>query len=166
MASITLGGNPADTNGNLPAEGTIAPNFTLTANDLSSKSLSDYGAARKILNIFPSVGTGVCGAAARRFNEEASHLENTKILCISKDLPFAQKQFCAAEGLENIEMLSDYKNEKFGKDYGVLITKSAFEGLLARTVIILDENNKIIYSELVPDIGQEPNYASALSTLV
>jgi thiol peroxidase len=165
MASITLGGNPADTNGNLPSVGSIAPNFTLTATDLSSKSLSDYPGKRKLLNIFPSIGTGICAASARRFNEEAAKLQNTLVFCISKDLPFAQTQFCAAEGIENVIMLSDYKNGKFGNDYGLLITKSSFEGLLARVVIVLDENNKIIYTEQVPEIGQEPNYAAALKAL-
>jgi len=165
MASITLGGNPADTNGTLPKVGSIAPNFTLTASDLTSKSLSDYGSVKKILNIFPSVGTGVCAASARKFNEEASNLKNTKVICISKDLPFAQASFCAAEGLENVEMLSDYKDSNFADEYELLITKSAFAGLLARVVIVLDENNKILYSEQVPEIGQEPDYAAALSVL-
>jgi len=165
MASITLGGNPADTNGDLPKVGSIAPNFTLTASDLTSKSLSDYGDVKKILNIFPSVGTGVCSASARKFNEEASNLKNTKVICISKDLPFAQTSFCAAEGIENVEMLSDYKDTNFGDDYGLLITKSAFAGLLSRVVIVLDENNKILYTEQVPEIGQEPDYTSALKAL-
>lgn len=165
MASITLGGNPADTNGSLPKVGSIAPNFTLTASDLTSKSLSDYGGVKKILNIFPSVGTGVCSASARKFNEEASNLKNSKIVCISKDLPFAQAGFCAAEGLENVEMLSDYKDNNFTNDYGVLITKSKFAGLLARAVVVLDENNKVLYTEQVPEIGQEPDYASALNAL-
>jgi thiol peroxidase len=165
MASITLGGNPADTNGSLPEVGSIAPNFTLTASDLTSKSLSDYGGVKKILNIFPSVGTGVCSASARKFNEEASNLKNTKIICISKDLPFAQAGFCAAEGLENVEMLSDFKDNNFTNDYGVLITKSKFAGLLARAVVVLDENNKVLYTEQVPEIGQEPDYIAALNAL-
>ena len=162
MAFITLGGNPADTNGTLPKVGTLAPNFTLTTPDLSLKSLSDYDSYKKVLNIFPSVGTGVCAASVRKFNEAASQLKNTKVICISKDLPFAQTQFCAAEGLENVEMLSDFKDANFGIDYGVLITKSAFTGLLARAVLVLDENNKVLYTELVPEIGQEPNYTAAL----
>jgi thiol peroxidase len=165
MASITLGGNPADTSGTLPKIGSIAPNFTLTATDLTSKSLSDYGGVKKILNIFPSVGTGVCSASVRKFNEAASKLENTKIVCISKDLPFAQTGFCAAEGIENVEMLSDYKDSNFTNDYGVLITKSAFAGLLARAVVVLDENNKVLYTELVPEISNEPDYTSALNAL-
>ena len=165
MASITLGGNPAETNGSIPSLNTTAANFTLTAVDLSSKSLNDYDGFRKILNIFPSVDTGVCAASARKFNEEASSLENTKVLCISRDLPFAQSRFCAAEGMENVEMLSDFKDGSFGKEYGLEITKSAFTGLHSRVVLILNEKNEIIYSEQVPEIGQEPDYASALKTL-
>ena len=165
MASITLGGNPAETNGSIPSLNTTAANFTLTAVDLSSKSLNDYDGFRKILNIFPSVDTGVCAASARKFNEEASSLENTKVLCISRDLPFAQSRFCAAEGLENVEMLSDFKDGSFGKEYGLEITKSAFTGLHSRVVVILNDKNEIIYSEQVPEIGQEPDYASALNAL-
>ena len=165
MASITLGGNPAETNGSIPSLNTTAANFTLTAVDLSSKSLNDYDGFRKILNIFPSVDTGVCAASARKFNEEASSLENTKVLCISRDLPFAQSRFCAAEGIENVEMLSDFKDGSFGKEYGLEITKSAFTGLHSRVVLVLNEKNEVIYSEQVPEIGQEPDYASALKTL-
>lgn len=165
MASITLGGNPAETNGSIPSLNTTAANFTLTAVDLSSKSLNDYDGFRKILNIFPSVDTGVCAASARKFNEEASSLENTKVLCISRDLPFAQSRFCAAEGIENVEMLSDFKDGSFGKEYGLEITKSAFTGLHSRVVLVLNDKNEIIYSEQVPEIGQEPDYASALKTL-
>ena len=165
MASITLGGNPAETNGSIPSLNTTAANFTLTAVDLSSKSLNDYDGFRKILNIFPSVDTGVCAASARKFNEEASSLENTKVLCISRDLPFAQNRFCAAEGLDNVEMLSDFKDGSFGKEYGLEITKSAFTGLHSRVVLVLNEKNELIYSEQVPEIGQEPDYASALKTL-
>jgi len=165
MASITLGGNPAETIGTLPEVGSTASNFTLTATDMSSKSLNDYDGMKKILNIFPSVDTGVCSASARRFNEEASQLDNTKILCISRDLPFAQARFCAAEGIENVEMLSDFKDGKFGKDYGLEVTKSAFSGLHSRAVIVLDANNKVVYNEQVPEIGQEPNYEAALNAL-
>ena len=165
MAKITLGGNPAETSGSLPTIGSTAPNFTLTTTELTSKSLSDYEGSRKILNIFPSVDTGICAASARKFNEEASKLENTKVLCISRDLPFAQNRFCAAEGLENVEMLSDFKDGSFGKDYGLDIIKSAFTGLHSRVVLVLDEDNKILYGEQVPEIGQEPDYDSALKAL-
>ena len=154
MASITLGGNPAETNGSIPSLNTTAANFTLTAVDLSSKSLNDYDGFRKILNIFPSVDTGVCAASARKFNEEAS-----------SDLPFAQSRFCAAEGLDNFEMLSDFKDGSFGKEYGLEITKSVFTGLHSRVVLVLNDKNEIIYSEQVPEIGQEPDYASALNAL-
>ena len=165
MASITLGGNPAETNGTLPSVGSTAPNFTLTATDMASKSLSDFGTVRKVLNIFPSIQTGVCATSARKFNEEASKLKNTNIICISKDLPFAHAGFCATEGIENLEMLSDYKDTNFGDDYKLLITKSAFTGLLSRVVIVLDENNKVLYTEQVPEIGQEPDYTAALNAL-
>ncbi len=165
MAKITLGGNPAETIGNLPEVGTTAPNFTLTATDLSPKSLSDYDGMRKILNVFPSVDTGICAASSRKFNEEAAGLQNTKVLCISRDLPFAQARFCAAEGIENVEMLSDYKDGSFGKDYGLEVTQSAFSGLHSRAVIVLDESNNVLYTEQVPEIGQEPNYEAALNSL-
>ncbi|MFT5238627.1 MAG: thiol peroxidase [Flavobacteriaceae bacterium] len=165
MALITIGGNPAETNGILPSVGSTAPDFTLTATDLSSKSLNDFGTMRKVLNIFPSIQTGVCATSARKFNEEASNLKNTKIICISKDLPFAHSGFCATEGIENLEMLSDYKDTNFGDDYKLLITKSAFTGLLSRVVIVLDENNQVLYTEQVPEIGQEPDYDAALNAL-
>lgn len=165
MASITLGGTPAQTNGTLPNTDQKASNFSLTATDLSVKNLNDYDGYRKILNIFPSVDTGICAASSRKFNEEASKLENTKVLCISRDLPFAQARFCAAEGLDNVEMLSDFKEGTFGKDYGLLITNGAFEGLHSRVVMVLDENNTILYTEQVPEIGQEPDYDSALKAL-
>lgn len=165
MASIKLGGNPTETTGNLPNIGSKATNFELTTTELSSKSLSDYDGQRKILNIFPSVDTGICAASARKFNEEASKLDNTKILCISRDLPFAQKRFCAAEGIENVEMLSDFKDGSFGKNYGLEIKDGAFQGLHSRVVLVLNENNEILYSEQVPEIGQEPDYASAIKAL-
>lgn len=165
MASITLGGNPAETIGSIPANGTIAPNFNLTANDLSNKSLQDYQGHRKVLNIFPSVDTGVCAASARRFNEEAAKLDNTVVLCISRDLPFAQARFCAAEGLENVEMLSDFKDGSFGNDYELMVTKSAFEGLHSRVVLVLDQNNEVLHAEQVSEIGEAPNYEAALSAL-
>ncbi len=165
MAQITLGGNPAETVGNLPELNSEAPDFILTAADLSSKSLKDYAGTRKVLNIFPSVDTGVCAASARKFNQEASNLTNTTVLCISRDLPFAQARFCAAEGLENVEMLSDFKDGNFGQSYELEITKSAFTGLHSRAVIVLDENNKVLYSEQVSEIGEEPNYEGALNVL-
>lgn len=165
MAQITLGGTPTQTSGNLPKKNSRLSNFNLTASDLSTKKLSDYDGYRKVLNIFPSVDTGVCATSARKFNEEASKLNNTKVLCISRDLPFAQARFCAAEGLENVEMLSDFKEGSFGKENGLEITNGAFEGLHARVVLVLDENNNITHTEQVPEIGQEPDYAMALNAL-
>ena len=165
MAKITLGGNPAETIGTLPNVGSKAPNFFLTATDMTDKTLDDYQGFRILLNIFPSVDTGICAASSRKFNEKASTLNNTKVLCISRDLPFAQKRFCAAEGLENVEMLSDFKTGKFGKEYNLEITKSAFQGLHSRVVIVLNEKKEVIYTEQVPEIGQEPNYEAALKVL-
>lgn len=165
MANIKLDGQPAETIGSLPSVGAIAPAFTLTTSRLTSKSLSDFGNTRKLLNIFPSVNTGVCSASVRNFNKYAAGLTNTKVICISRDLPFSQQQFCAAEGIENVEMLSDFKTGQFGKDYGLEVISGPFQGLHSRVVIILDENNSVIYSEQVPDIGQEPNYEAALNVL-
>jgi thioredoxin-dependent peroxiredoxin len=165
MAEIKLDGNPVETSGFLPPVGSIAPEFTLTTTRLTSKSLSDYGPTRKLLNIFPSVNTGVCAAAVRNFNEKASSLANTQVICISRDLPFSQQQFCGAEGIQNVEMLSDFKTGQFGKDYGLEVVTGAFQGLHSRVVIILDDNNKIIYTEQVPDIGQEPDYQAAFNAL-
>lgn len=165
MTKITLGGNPAETTGTLPAKGAKAPDFKLTATDMSVKSMGDYSGNRLLLNIFPSVNTGVCSASVREFNKRAAEMENTKVLCISKDLPFAQQQFCAAEGIENVEMLSDFKTGQFGLDYGVTVKGSAFDGLLSRAVVVLDENGTVVYNEQVPEIGQEPNYQAALNVL-
>lgn len=166
MATIKLGENNIETFGTLPQQGDTAPNFTLTAEDLSSKNLSDYKGSRVILNIFPSIDTGICATSARKFNEEASKLNNTKILCISKDLPFAQKRFCAAEGIKNLEMLSDFRDGNFGQNYGVEMTSGALQALHSRAVVVLDEDGKVIYSQQVPSIGEEPDYASAINSLL
>lgn len=166
MAQITLGGNPATTLGTLPETGTKAPDFTLTAADLSSKKLSDYSGKRKILNIFPSVDTGVCASSARTFNTHGASLKNTQVLCISRDLPFAQARFCATEGIDNLEMLSDFKDGSFGDTYGLTITDGPFANLHSRVVMVLDEQNNVLYTEQVPEIGQEPNYQAALNTLI
>ncbi len=165
MAKITLRGTPTETSGDLPKLNSNLSNFNLTASDLSSKKLTDYDGYRKILNIFPSVDTGVCATSARKFNEKASKLENTKVLCISRDLPFAQSRFCAAEGLDNVEMLSDFNEGSFGKQNGLEITEGPFEGLHSRVVLVLDTDNKIIHSEQVSEIGEEPNYDAALKSL-
>nr|WP_299343066.1 thiol peroxidase [Allomuricauda sp.] len=166
MASITLGGNPATTVGELPATHTSAPDFTLTKSDLSPVSLSDYKGSKLVLNVFPSVDTGTCAKSVRQFNEEAAELENTKVLCISKDLPFAQARFCGAEGIENVDMLSDYKTGQFGKDYGLEFADTAFETLLSRCVLVLDENGTVQYTEQVAETADEPNYKAALEALM
>ena len=165
MASITLGGNAINTSGSLPQVGTNAPDFKLVKTDLSVASLSDYKGSRVVLNIFPSIDTGTCATSVRTFNAKASQLDNTKVLCISRDLPFAQKRFCGAEGLENVDNLSDFKDGSFGKDYGLEITDSVLAGLHSRVVIVLDENGVIKYSEQVPEIADEPNYEAALASL-
>ena len=166
MASITLGGNPANTIGELPNSGEKAPDFTLTKSDMAEVSLSDYAGAKLVLNIFPSVDTGTCAKSVRQFNEEAADLENTKVLCISKDLPFAQARFCGAEGIENVEMLSDYKTGAFGKDYGVEFTDSAFQTLLSRAIVVLDGAGTVAYTEHVSETADEPNYKAALDALM
>jgi thiol peroxidase len=165
MASITLGGNPIHTSGSLPQVGTIAPEFQLVNSDLAIVSLADYKGSKVVLNIFPSIDTGTCATSVRTFNAKASTLANTKVLCISRDLPFAQKRFCGAEGLENVENLSDFKDGSFGKSYGLEITDSVLAGLHSRVVIVLDENGIVTYSEQVPEIANEPNYENALATL-
>lgn len=165
MASITLGGNPIHTNGELPKTGTKAPEFSLVKNDLSVATLADFAGSRLVLNIFPSIDTGTCAASVRHFNESASKLENTKVLCISRDLPFAQKRFCGAEGLENVENLSDFIDGSFGKNYGLEMTESVLTGLHSRVVIVLDENGIVKYTEQVPEIADEPNYEAALAAL-
>lgn len=165
MANITLGGTPVETSGELPAIGSQLKDFKLVAIDLSTKTLADFKNVKLVLNIFPSVNTGVCAASVRQFNTEASELENTKVLCISRDLPFAQDQFCAAEGLENVIMLSDFKEGAFGKNNGLIMANGAFEGLLSRSVIVVDTDGKILYTEQVSETGEEPNYKAALETL-
>lgn len=165
MATITLGGNPVNTNGTLPETGTKAKDFNLVKTDLASASLADFAGSRLVLNIFPSIDTGTCAASVRQFNQKASALENTKVLCISRDLPFAQKRFCGAEGLENVINLSDFKDGQFGKDYGLELTDSKLQGLHSRAVIVIDENGTIVYSEQVPEIVDEPNYDAAIAVL-
>jgi thiol peroxidase len=165
MAKITLGGNPINTNGDLPKTGTKSPDFTLVKTDMSEASLKDVTGKKVILNIFPSVDTGVCAMSIRKFNEKAAALDNTVVLCISKDLPFAQKRFCGAEGIENVVMLSGYRNNTFAKEYGVEVLDGGFKGLDARAVVVLDADHKVIYSELVSEIGTEPNYEAALKAL-
>jgi len=163
---ITFKGQPFNTSGELPAIGKIAPDFTLTSSTLAEVKLSDFLGKRVILNIFPSIDTSVCATSVRTFNKEASSLKNTVVLCISKDLPFAQGRFCGAEGLNNVITLSQYKNSaKFALDFGVEIIDGPLEGLMSRAVLVLDENGKIVYREQVPEIAQEPAYDKALQSL-
>ncbi|MDW7690231.1 thiol peroxidase [Flammeovirgaceae bacterium SG7u.111] len=165
MSKITLGGNETHTAGELPTVGSKAPDFTFTRSDLSDASLSDYAGKKIVLNIFPSIDTGVCAASVRKFNQEASSLENTVVICISKDLPFAHSRFCETEGLTNVIPASEYKNSSFSDAYALKIVDGAFEGLLSRAVIVIGEDGLIKYTEQVPEIGQEPDYEKALALL-
>jgi len=165
MASITLGGNPIHTNGELPAVGSKATDFSLIKIDLGTATLADFAGSKVVLNIFPSIDTGTCATSVRTFNEKASSLSNTKVLCISRDLPFAQKRFCGAEGLENVINLSDFKDGSFGKNYGLEIVDGPLAGLHSRVVIVLDENGTILHTEQVNEIADEPNYEAALAVL-
>ncbi len=165
MASITLGGNPIHTSGELPKVGTKLADFKLVKNDLSIATLSDFAGTNLVLNIFPSIDTGTCATSVRTFNASASQLENTKVLCISRDLPFAQKRFCGAEGLENVVNLSDFKDGSFGKANGLEIAEGVLAGLHSRCIIVVDANGSVIYTEQVPEIANEPNYEAALAVL-
>lgn len=165
MATITLGGNPIHTSGELPKVGTQTANFNLVNTDLGTSTLADFSGSRVVLNIFPSIDTGTCAASVRKFNEKASTKENTKVLCISRDLPFAQKRFCGAEGLENVINLSDFKDGSFGKNFGLEITDGPLAGLHSRVVIVLDEKGTILHTEQVGEIAEEPNYEAALAVL-
>jgi len=162
--TITLRGEPVQTVGKLPAIGTSAKDFTLTAVDLSDKRLVDFKGKYVILNIFPSVNTGVCALSVRKFNEDAADLPNTAVLCISKDLPFAQKAFCGAEGIDRVIMLSDFRSD-FGMQYGVQLAEGPMRGLLSRAVVVIDPEGKIIYEEQVSELSQEPNYVAALAAV-
>jgi thiol peroxidase len=162
MATITLKGNEINTIGNLPKTGTKAPDFKLTAVDLSVKSLKDFAGKKIILNIFPSVDTGTCATSVREFNKKAANLDNTVVLCISKDLPFAQARFCGAEGIENVVMLSDFTEGNFGKSYELEISTGPLAHLHSRAIVLIDENGTVVYTEQVPEIVDEPNYEAAL----
>lgn len=164
MANIALHGDPVTTIGNLPENGLTIRDFALVNEKLEVKTNADYKGKKKVLNIFPSIDTGVCAASARKFNEAATDLENTVVINVSKDLPFALGRFCAAEGLNNVETLSDFRGS-FGDDYGVAITDGPMKGLLSRAVIVTDENDQVIYTEQVPEITNEPNYEAALNAL-
>lgn len=165
MAAITLGGNPIHTSGELPAVGTQLTDFKLVQNDLSVASLSTFAGKNLVLNIFPSVDTGTCATSVRKFNESASSLKNTAVLCISRDLPFAQKRFCGAEGLENVVNLSDFQEGAFGKTNGLTIVDGPLAGLHSRAIIVVNADGKIIHTEQVSEIANEPNYEAALAAL-
>jgi thiol peroxidase len=164
MAQVTFKGNPVNTNGSLPAVGSPAPDFALVASDLSEKSLADYRGKKKVLTINPSYDTGVCQATARKFNTSLSGRNDVVVLAISNDLPFAQKRFCEGEGLSNVVPLSAFRSS-FGKDYGLLLVEGPLRGLTARAVIVLDEDNRVLVSQLVPEIASEPDYAAVSSAL-
>ena len=166
MATVTLKGNEIHTLGNLPENGTQAPNFKLVKNDLSIVELSDFKGQKVVLNIFPSIDTGTCAQSVRQFNQEAAELSNTKVLCISKDLPFAQARFCGAEGIDKVDTLSDFRDGNFGKAYNVEFTDGPLQGLLSRSVVVLNENGEVIYTEQVSETVDEPNYKAALEALM
>ena len=165
MATVTLKGNPVTVAGSLPAKGAGAPEFRLTNKDLQDVGLNDYAGKRKVLNIVPSLDTPTCQKSTRVFNEKASAMKNAVVLVVSADLPFAMSRFCGAEGLSNVVTLSTFRNRDFHEKYGVNVVDGALNGLTARAVVVLDENNKVLQSELVPEIGSEPNYDAALAAL-
>ena len=166
MAKITLGGTETNTIGNLPEVGSQAPDFQLVSKDMKEITLANYHGQKVIMNIYPSIDTGICAMSTTKFNQEASKLENTRIICVSKDLPFALSRYCEAEGIDNLDNLTNFRDSgDFGKDYGVEIVDGAFKGLNARAVVVVDEDGKVTYTELVPEVGQEPNYEKALAAL-
>lgn len=165
MATTHLGTTPVQTSGSLPLVGSTAPDFTLVNTDLKDVSLKDYVGEKLVLNIFPSIDTGVCATSVREFNKRAASLSDTVVLCISKDLPFAMKRFCGAEGISSVVTVSDFRNKGFAKSYGVEMMDGALAGLHARAVVVVDKQGKVSYTELVPAIGQEPNYEAALKAL-
>ena len=165
MAQVTLKGNPVHVDGELPQVGAKAPDFNLVGEGLADKSLADYAGLRKVLNIFPSVDTPTCATSVRKFNAQANELTDTVVLCISADLPFAQARFCGAEGLEQVKNLSTLRGRAFHEAYGVAIAEGPLAGLTARAVVVLDKDDKVLHSELVSEIGQEPNYEAALAVL-
>ncbi len=165
MATITLKGNPIETAGDLPNVGSAAPNFTLTRTDLSDVTLMDYSGKKLVLNIFPSLDTPVCANSVRKFNEEAGKRDDTMVLCISADLPFAHGRFCEAEGIDQVDALSTMRAPNFGDDYGVGITTGPLKGLMSRAVVIIGKNGRIAYTQQVPEIVEEPDYGKALAAL-
>ena len=163
--TVTLGGNPVQVSGNLPQKGQTAPAFSLVGTDLGDVPLQKFSGKRKVLNIFPSIDTPTCAVSVRTFNKRASELANTVVLCISVDLPFAQKRFCGAEGLENVVTLSTMRGREFLKNYGVEIATGPLTGVAARAVVVLDEKDRVLHSELVPEIKNEPDYDAAIKSL-
>lgn len=165
MAQTFLGPNAVNTIGDLPKVGSAAPDFTLVTSDLKPARYKDFSGKNIILNIFPSVDTGVCATSVREFNKRAASLNDSVVLCVSKDLPFALKRFCGAEGIDKVVTLTDFRNEGFSKDYGVELIDGGFKGLCARAIVVIDKQGKVKYTELVPQIGQEPNYEAALKAI-
>ena len=165
MTKITLKGNSIHTSGELPKIGSLAKDFKLVANDLTIKTLNDFKGKTLVLNIFPSIDTGTCAASVRNFNKAAANLTNTSVLCISRDLPYAQARFCGAEGIENVFMLSDFKTGQFGKDYGLEIVDGPLAGLHSRCIVVINTEGLVIYTEQVAEITEEPNYNLALASL-
>jgi len=165
MAQVTLKGNPIHTNGDLPAVGARAPDFRLTGGDLKDVTLADYRGKKKVLNIVPSLDTSVCATSTRKFNERAGKLADTVVLVVSADLPFASKRFCTTEGLQNVVPLSLMRDKNFATDYGILIQDGPLQGICGRAVVVLDANDKVVYRQLVPEIGQEPDYEAALKAI-
>jgi thiol peroxidase len=165
MASTKLAGNPVSLAGDFPVKGASAPGFTAVTQDLSEITLDSFKGNRKVLNIFPSIDTDVCATSVRKFNEKAAGLDNTKVICLSFDLPFAHKRFCGAEGIENVVTASLFRDPEFAKKAGVLVTDGPLKGLTARAVIVLDESNQVVYAQLVDDITHEPDYDAALAVL-
>jgi thiol peroxidase len=165
MATVTLKGTPIHTIGDLPPVGSKAPDFKLVDGDLKNASLATFQGKKKVLNIVPSLDTSVCATSTRKFNEKAGGLENTVVLVVSSDLPFASKRFCTTEGLKNVIPLSLMRSRDFAKHYGVLITDGPLQGITARAVVVLDEGDKVVYGQLVPEIGQEPDYEAALKAI-
>lgn len=165
MSKVTLKGNTVNTIGDLPAVGSKAPDFSLVGTNLSDVKNTDFAGKRVVLNIFVSLDTATCAASVRRFNVEAAKHKDIAVVCISKDLPFAHGRFCAAEGIENVVSASEFRGNAFGKSYGVMLTDGPMQGLLARSVVVLDKDGTVLHSQLVPEITEEPDYQSALDSL-
>lgn len=165
MATVTLRGNPVEVAGTLPARGAKAPDFSLTSGELKDLGLADFAGKRKVLNIVPSLDTPTCAVSTRKFNEEAGKLDDTVVLVVSADLPFAAKRFCTIEGLENVVPLSTFRSPSFGRDWGVALSSGPMTGLTARAVVVLDRDDTVLHAQLVPEIAQEPDYEAAKSAL-